>query len=198
MKNKLTSIIQSILICAIYISTIYVCIVLLGGKYISEANSYLELISTKSDSTQNTKLEMGANGLKLRPEYGKPYGKITIPSVNIDLNLIFGNSLEALKDGIGQNTRAYCPGEGKTIILNGHNTDSMLKRLYKVSKKDKILINTEYGSYTYEVYDIKVITEKDIVVQTNNETLVIYTNYPENSVGSTNMIYAVYANLKGE
>lgn len=86
-------------------------------------------------------------------------------------------------------------GEGKTIILNGHNTESMLKNLYRVNKKDKIIISTEYGSYTYEVNDMKVTTLKDIEIQTDNEILVIYTSYPENNTGNTNKIYAVYANL---
>ena len=195
MKNKVISIIQSLLCCVIYIAIIYVTVMLLAGKYISEANSYIDLISTKEGDTQNTKLELGTNGLKLRPEYGSTYGRITVPSVSIDLPLYFGNSLEILKDGVGQSTRAYCPGEGKTIILNGHNTDKMLKKLYKVSKNDIILINTEYGTYRYAVYDMKVITEKDIEIETDSESLVVYTNYPENDVGSTNRIYAVYANL---
>ena len=86
-------------------------------------------------------------------------------------------------------------GEGKTIIINGHNTESMLKNLYKVNKNDKIIINTEYGSYTYEINDMKVTTLKDIEIQTDSEILVIYTSYPENSTGDTNKIYAIYANL---
>lgn len=109
MNNKLTSIIQSLLCCVVYVALIYIAIMLLGGKYISEANSYIELISPKSNDLQNTKLEMGKNGLKLRPEYGKSYGEVTISSVDINLPLFFGNSLEILKDGIGQSTRAYCP-----------------------------------------------------------------------------------------
>ena len=164
-------------------------------KNIYEASSYIDLISTQAGGEQNTKLEMGANGLKLRPEYGRAYGTVTIESVGIRLPLFFGNSLEILKDGVGQSTRAYCPGEGKTIILKGHNTESKLKNLYKVNKKEKILINTEYGSYTYEVYDMKVISESDITIQSDNENLIIYTGYTENSVGDTNKVYAVYANL---
>lgn len=195
MKDKLISIIQSLLCCIIYVAIIYVSVMIFGGKYISEANSYIELISTKPSDTQNVKLEMGENGLKLRPEYGKQFGKVTISSANIELPLLFGNTLEVLKDGIGQNTRSYCPGEGKTIILNGHNTEKMLKRLYRVKKNDKILITTEYGSYTYEVDDMKVTNEKDIAIETNNEVLVIYTSYPENSTGSTSKIYVVYAKL---
>lgn len=197
MKNKVTSIIQSFLCCIIYVAIIYVIIISFGGRFINEVDSYIELISTKESDTQNTKLEMGSNGLKIRPEYGKSYGKITISSVNIDLPLFFGNTLEVLKDGVGQNTRSYCPGEGKTIIINGHNTESMLKKLYDVNKNDEILINTEYGSYKYEVYDMKVINEKDITIQTDSEILVICTSYPENSTGNTNKVYAVYANLKG-
>lgn len=87
-------------------------------------------------------------------------------------------------------------GEGKTTILNGHNTEKSLKKLYKVNKNDIISIDTEYGSYSYKVYDTKVTTEKDINIETDRENLVIYTSYPENSVGNTSKIYAVYANLE--
>lgn len=110
MKNKVTSIVQSLLCCIIYVAIIYTIIMILGGKYISEATSYIDLISTKKEGdAQNNKLEIGNNGLNHRPEYGMQYGKVTISSVNISLPVFFGNTLDILKDGIGQSTRSYCP-----------------------------------------------------------------------------------------
>lgn len=109
MKNKVTSIIQSLLCCIIYVAVIYTIIMIFGGEYISEAISYIDLISTKESDIQNSKLEIGNNGLNHRPEYGMQYGKLTISSVNISLPVFFGNTLDILKDGIGQSTRSYCP-----------------------------------------------------------------------------------------
>lgn len=178
--KRIIHIFQSLLYSIIYIALIYIIINVFLGKYLNEFWSYISLISTSSNSSFNSNLEIGEDGLKSRPEYGKQYGEVIIESKNINLPLYFGDSLNELKNGIGQNTRSFCPGEGRTIILTGHNTDTKLNKITEMKKGEKIVINTTYGTYEYKVSNTSIESAKtDLIykIQKDKERLIIYTKY---------------------
>ena len=139
---------------------------------------------------------LDGNILLHRPLYGTEYAKIKIPSIDVDLPIYYGEGLDLLKKGIGQDSNSYFPGEGGTILLMGHNFKSFLARLPETRIGDKIEIETSYGTFEYSIYQSKIVHEADLgaaPIQQEQEMLIIYTCYPINNIGHAYQRYLVYA-----
>ena len=92
---------------------------------------------------------------------------------------------------------SHFPGEGKTIITSGHN-NSYYNALQYLEIGDTVALETNYGSYVYEVTEtaIKPNTDKAALrLSAEEETLVMYTCYPFEQRGITSKRYFVYAKL---
>ena len=88
------------------------------------------------------------------------------------------------------------PGEGGSIVYMGHNSKKVFRNFSKIEKGDLINIKTDYGDFSYKVYDTKIVEETDInalPIQDNKEILMIYTCYPFNNIGYATQRYVVYA-----
>ena len=130
------------------------------------------------------------------PEYGSRYGNIRIESLDVNLPLYYGDKLEILKNGVGQSSGAYFPGEGGTIICMGHNTKSFLYKLPEIKMDSIIKIETTYGTFEYKVRDTKIVDMYDVdelPVQKKDEILMLYTCYPVNGLGHKKDRFVVYA-----
>jgi len=169
---------------------------------INMAISTLKLMSVNDEVVeQDAVMSVLADGSKLienYPHYGQAYGNILVPSVGIDLPIYFGDSLDILKNGAGQMTGSYFPGEGGSVIMGAHHSEDKFGKLKDVKINDIIQVNTSYGTYFYKIYDLKVINETDLnllPIQKEKEILMLYTCYPFGYLGYTTKRYAVYANL---
>lgn len=132
------------------------------------------------------------------PEYGTKYATITIDSIGVENDVYFGDTLDILNLGVGHSSGSYFPGEGGSIIYCGHNFDSIFGNFSKLEDGDKINIETEYGSYTYTIYDMKIVEETNVdalPIQKDEEILMVYTCYPFNNIGYATKRYVVYASL---
>lgn len=109
-------------------------------------------------------------------------------------DLYYGDSNEILDIAIGQSRLSHIPGQGKPILIAGHNgTHFYLLPSFEIG--DKVQIDTSYGNYVYEVYDSEIMLADDFQVSTldeNEEYLILYTCYPFNVV-TTPQRYFVYA-----
>ncbi len=125
------------------------------------------------------------------------YFSVVIPKINAHSNIIAnvdaGNEKEyneALLKGIAQAKGTYFPGQGKTIFLFAHSTNSPLNiarynavfyLLDKISKDDEIIVYFADVRYIYKVTETKIVGPKDTSFLTNNaegETLILQTCYP--------------------
>lgn len=139
---------------------------------------------------------LDGNILLHRPIYGTRYATMKIPSIDVDLPLYYGEGLDLLKNGLGQDSNSYFPGEGGTILCMGHNFKSFLARLPETRVGDKIQIETSYGTFEYTIYQSKIVHETDLSaapIQQEEEMLIIYTCYPINNIGHAYQRYLVYA-----
>jgi sortase A len=132
------------------------------------------------------------------PKYGNVYGNISIPNLGISSEISFGDDKELLKDYIGHYTGTKLPGEGGVIVYSGHNSSKFLGNIKDVKESDIIIVNTSYGEFKYKVINTKIIDEKSVdqvLIDSDVETLVLYTCYPFSNVlyGSKRMV--VYASL---
>ena len=133
---------------------------------------------------------------KTKPAPNSEYGKLKIPSIEVELPICYGTSSKVLKKGVGHDTTSYLPGEGGSIILMGHNFKQFLARLPQAKKGDKIEITTDYGVFEYEIYNAKIVNEsnvEEVPIQNEQEILMIYTCWPINNVTHAYERYVVYA-----
>jgi len=130
------------------------------------------------------------------PVYGQNYANLKIDSVGVELPIFYGKTIDLLKNGIGHDNESYFPGEGGSIILMGHNYSRFLSKLPDVKIGDEIKIDTNYGNYSYKVYNSQVVDENDtykLPITQDEEILMIYTCWPINNIGYTKDRYVVYA-----
>ncbi len=168
------------------------------GQTIWGAISLMNRISLDVSGKQEIETVYNPDKKRLEnyPEYGTKYATIQIESINVDLPVYFGDTLEILKYGIGHSAGSYFPGEGGSIVYMGHNNVRTFRRLGEVKQGDIIKVITSYGEYNYEVYDTKIIgkTEKDkLPIQKEREILMVYTCYPFTSYGNAPSRCVVYA-----
>ncbi len=124
------------------------------------------------------------------PLYGDKYGKISL--LNNSEDILFGDSSDILKKGIGQASMSMMPGEGKTI-LSGHNT-GLFSKLFDLKTNNSISIETIYGKFTYSVSLIETIEDTNVEALYKDYDLILYTCSPKGNIYGNKRII-VYAKL---
>ena len=110
------------------------------------------------------------------PSEGDRYATITISGTNVD-------------------ARVGIPGEGKTILLAGHN-NTFFNDLQHAEAGATVTITTHYGVYTYEVTGTEILDYQDETAYDftrTDENLILYTCYPFDALGFTPNRFFVYA-----
>lgn len=202
-QNIIGATITHIIVAFVYVFILDSIVYLLFWPTISRAISLLDTISVSTNKTilKDVKIDFKTKNLKSYPEYGAKYGTLKIPSLNIDLPLYFGDTLDVLKNGVGHSSFSYFPGEGGTVLCMAHNTSKMLKKLPKIENSAQIIIETTYGKYTYELYETRIVKETELEaapIQRDKEILILYTCYPVSGIGHATSRFLVYANLVNE
>ncbi len=168
------------------------------GKQIKKAIEVVDMISIKTDSSvvPEIKFDTEKSIITNYPEYGSRYGNIKIESLDINLPLYYGDKLSILKNGVGQSSGSYFPGEGGSIICMGHNTKAFLYKLPQIKKGAIIEVETTYGTFKYKVDNTKIVNMynvDELPIQKDEEVLMLYTCYPVNGLGHKTDRFVVYA-----
>ncbi|MCH1939640.1 class D sortase [Holdemania massiliensis] len=134
----------------------------------------------------------------INPTLTEPYGKLRIEKANLEETLYFGDDPVTLKKGIGQYPESGLPGDGKPILLAGHN-GTLFKNLKYAKIGDEVQIETDFSIYCYEIIDIAVTAVDDwdtSVLDEKEELLIMYTCYPFDKldVPDRYFVYARYMN----
>lgn len=135
------------------------------------------------------------------PSYGEVWATIKIPKLNVSAIVYHGDSMKLLKTGTGHYAGSYFPGEGGTVLIAAHNSSQHFGKIPSLEIGDQIIIEAEYGTYTYEVTDGKVMKATELEkmeFQSQYEELVLYTCYPVTTVGYKTDRYVIHAKLVGE
>ena len=121
------------------------------------------------------------------PEFssGDVVGQLVIPSIDVDFFVVSGVGVEELRLGPGHFTDTPLPGQLGNSAIAGHRTTygQPFHDLDQLAAGDDIVIATAFGTYTYEVRDLKVVEPTDYgVVSTtdpNIATLTLTTCHPK-------------------
>ena len=192
--------IKHLIVAIMFIILISVITYVLFGSRISMAISLVNKVSidTSKEVLKDVKLNSVTKRLESYPEYGTKYGDLQIDSLDVDLPLYYGDTLSILRNGVGHSSGSYFPGEGGTIVCMAHNTRGYLYNLSDIEIGDKIVINTNYGKFTYEVEETKIVPETQVEaasVSHGEEVLVLYTCYPTNTFGHATKRFMTYSKL---
>lgn len=129
--------------------------------------------------------------------YGEMYAYIKCGRIALNAPVYKGDNDTILMNGIGQNFASSQPGFGRLILLCGHN-NTYFNALKNIKKEDIIEIETSYGTYRYQVSDMKILDKNDESAydfSSKKEQLVLYTCYPFDMLSLTQYRYFVYASL---
>ena len=198
LKATILNVIVALFITGIVIGAIY----LLANKQIEECISLISKVSIDTENKapiEEAKLTEEDNRISNYPEYGTQYATIQIPSIDVDLPVFYGDTLDIIKGArVGHAGGSYFPGEGGSIIYMGHNSTKVFRRFSELKKGDMITVKPSYGEYKYKIYDMQIVQENEtdkLPIKKDKEILMIYTCYPFVYVGYTTQRYVVYAEL---
>lgn len=177
---------------------ILVCIVFFGGFTSRIAAEFVYATAQEeSEETSDIKMSETESGTISRTDWRKPvsgdcYGSIICEKAGLDVALYMGDTDEILLKGAGQSASAYCPGEGGTVIVGGHDT-TFFAPLANMSVNDTVEIKTTYGVFTYKVSAIDVVTGNECTIDDMSEKLLLYTCYPFGDVVSERRDRIIYS-----
>ena len=186
-------------VCLVFTSTIIVFFIVFN----SDINKYISLIgvfrkenlSNLTDATLDSE-----NKIINYPSIYKQYATLSIDRLNIKENIYYGDNKEILSLGVGTDSEYAIFGEGKSTVLSIHNYK--VNSLKDIKNNDIINVDTNYGEFTYQVDNIKIMNKNEygkIKNKYDNEYLILYTCYPFNNLFYTNKRLVIYAKkIKGE
>lgn len=131
-----------------------------------------------------------------RPLIGEKFANLKIDTVSLEVPILQGEGNAELRKGVGHYVLSLLPGEGGNVVLSGHR-ETAFYALKDVSLGDQVTVETDYGTYIYQIADIYITTPDDVTPTepTDTERLTMYTCYPFIKYGPTPERYVVVADL---
>lgn len=115
-------------------------------------------------------------GEVIRPSFGEQFAVLRCEAADITAPVYWGSIRELFKKGACQASYSKLSGlEGKTVI-SAHE-DTFFNNLSKMKVGDEVVINTNYGEFTYKVKELVTFkkTDKRYVNPSDETSLVLYT-----------------------
>lgn len=130
------------------------------------------------------------------PSVGDKIGTLSIPSLNQSWPIIEGTGDEELKNGVGHFSQSVLPGTNDNCVLSGHR-DTIFSEIGKLKIKQKMIVQTPAGTFTYEISRIRIVDKDDktVIVPTDHAVLTVTTCYPFHYIGSAPKRYILSADL---
>jgi sortase A len=129
---------------------------------------------------------------------GDALTRIKIPSIGVDVVVVEGTTLSALRAGAGHYPQTPLPCEAGNVGIAGHRTTygKPFENLQLLHPGDAIILETPIGSCTYKVVRTEIVlpTDTHVVDPTPVPMLTLTTCHPK---GSARQRLVVHAQLQG-
>jgi sortase A len=125
-----------------------------------------------------------ARTLVTRLAAGAPLGRLRIPSIGLSVMVLEGTQRTMLALGAGHVPGTAMPGQGGNFAVAAHR-DTFFRPLKDISVGDRIVVDTPYGTFTYEVASTSIVrpTQVEAIAPGTGSTLTLVTCYPFYFVG---------------
>jgi sortase A len=146
-----------------------------------------------SDLEEKNQFDSPASQYSFNP--GDIIGILRISKLNKELPIVEGTDESELERGVGHYSTTKLPGQKDRIFLAGHR-DTVFKKMGELQKGDKLTIQVEAGTFTYEIYETLIVKETDLSVlepTAPEEVLTLSTCYPFEYLSSTTDRYIINA-----
>ncbi|MEH7384285.1 class D sortase [Bacillus sp. JJ1521] len=127
-------------------------------------------------------------------EKGDTMGVLEVPKLGKKMPIVEGTDDEELEKGVGHYLGTALPTQNDQIVLSGHR-DTVFRRFNELEIGDTFVVHLEYGDFTYEIVDTKIVDADDrtIIKSTApNEELVVTTCYPFSYIGNAPQRFIFY------
>jgi sortase A len=115
------------------------------------------------------------------PGPGQPT-RLQIPAINVDAQIVPGDSWEQLKKGVGQHIGSANPGERGNLVLSAHDDvfGEIFRHLDQLQPGDEIIVYSGSQRYRYTVSQQRLVapTQVDVMASTNEPSITLISCYP--------------------
>ena len=94
---------------------------------------------------------------------GEALTRLEIPRLDVDVMVVEGTSLAALKAGAGHYPKTPLPGEPGNVAIAGHRTTygKPFNRMDELKRGDRVILTTPLGRHVYEIETSPRVVEPD-------------------------------------
>lgn len=115
------------------------------------------------------------------PGPGQPT-RIQIPAINVDAQIVPGDSWEQLKKGVGHHVGSANPGERGNLVLSAHNDvfGEIFRHLDQLKPGDEVIVYSGAQRYRYTIGEQRLVapTQVEVMLPTNEPTVTLISCYP--------------------
>ena len=115
------------------------------------------------------------------PGPGQPT-RIQISAIDIDAQIVSGDSWDQLKKGVGHHIGSANPGERGNLVLSAHNDvfGEIFRHLDQLQPGDEIVVYSGSQRYRYTVSERRLVapTQVDVMAPTNEPAVTLISCYP--------------------
>lgn len=115
------------------------------------------------------------------PGPGQPT-RIQIPAIDVDAQVVQGDTWDQLKKGVGHHLGSANPGERGNLVLSAHNDvfGEIFRHLDKLKSGDEVIVYSGNQRYRYVISSSRVIapTQVEVMQSTSEPTLTLISCYP--------------------
>ncbi len=115
------------------------------------------------------------------PGPGQPT-RIQIPAINVDAQIVEGDTWDQLKKGVGHHIDTANPGERGNLVLSAHNDvfGEIFRHLDQLQSGDEVIVYAGEQRYRYVIGSSRIIapTQVDVMLPTSEPTLTLISCYP--------------------
>ncbi len=156
----------------------------------------VSVVETPKEETEDEKPEEETTELEViePPELGEAFGTIEIPAIDLKGIIYEGTEKPILKNGPGHIVGTAIPGRVGTCVISGHRTTygAPFNKLDELFPGDKIIIETNYGEFTYILSELKIVEPTDVYIleSTLYPSLILTSCHPKYSAAQRLIAFA--------
>ncbi len=111
------------------------------------------LVIRENEITENYNGETNETGEIIRPQFGELYAIMKSDNLSLDVPVYWGSDSQLFERGACQSTGSVIIGEDGNTVISAHE-DTFFSELSNLSVGDIVILNTNYGEFSYTVKEL--------------------------------------------